>query len=310
MNRLVIAAFAIVAVSTAACRDTTSPSSQLAISMASAYSTTPAGFSELSSSYVAGAAPEPFQPGFEAMGHGGGRGGHGFGGPGMGPGFGLGFMGGGLGGPFFGDGIGHGFFHADSSCSFSSSTGQVTCGPITHDGLTITRVSKYTTAAGVAQATIDSTTNTVTTAVTVTGTTMRRDSSSTSTVSEKSNQTVSGLAAGSTKRTVNGTSSGTEATTGKSAQGTFSASRAVGDTVTGVVIPVQTASSTPTYPTAGTVIRAMSATVTIAGQAPATSTRREVITYDGTATAKVVITVDGTTQNCTLPLPHGHLACQ
>jgi hypothetical protein len=64
------------------------------------------------------------------------------------------------------------------------------------------------------------------------------------------------------------------------------------------------------YPTAGTVIRAMSATVTVSGQSPSTSSRREVITYDGSATAKVVITQDGTTQNCTLPLPHARLTCQ
>jgi hypothetical protein len=34
-----------------------------------------------------------------------------------------------------------------------------------------------------------------------------------------------------------------------------------------------------------------------------------VITYDGSATAKVVITLNGVTENCTLPLPHGRLAC-
>jgi hypothetical protein len=54
----------------------------------------------------------------------------------------------------------------------------------------------------------------------------------------------------------------------------------------------------------------MKVTVTVSGQSPATTTRREVITYDGSATAKVVITHDGTTQNCTLPLPFGHLTCQ
>jgi hypothetical protein len=108
---------------------------------------------------------------------------------------------------------------------------------------------------------------------------------------------------------VNGASSGTENTTGTSRQGAFTATRVTGDTIKGVVIPAST-STTPPYPTAGTVIRAMSATVTISGQSPATSSRREVITYDGSTTAKVVITQDGTTQNCTLPLPHGRLTCQ
>jgi hypothetical protein len=53
----------------------------------------------------------------------------------------------------------------------------------------------------------------------------------------------------------------------------------------------------------------MSATVTKDGSAPSTSSRSEVITYDGSATAKVVITHDGVTKNCTKPLPHGRLTC-
>ena len=219
-------------------------------------------------------------------------------------------MGGGLFGPFFGDGPGH-LIRSDSSCTYSATTGLVTCGPTTtRDGLVVTRVSKYTTAAGATQAKIDSTTNTATTTVTVKGTATRRDSSK-SVVDQSSTQTVTGLTKGSTQRTVNGASAGTETTTGTSTQGAFTSKRVTGDTVKAVVIPVPSSTSTsPTYPTAGTVIRAMSATVTITGQSPATSTRREVITYDGTATAKVVITQDGTTQNCTLPLPHGRLTCQ
>jgi hypothetical protein len=298
---------AIVAASIAACSDTSAPASGLAITMASAYSATPAGFSQLSSSFAADSAAGPFQPGFGPRGHGGRD--RGFEGPHGGPGFGLGFMGGGLFGAFLGDGPG-GFMHDDDgSCSYSSSTGLVTCGPsTTHDGLTVTRVSKYTTAAGATQAKRDSTTNTATTTITVTGTSTRRDSSK-STVNESSTQTVTGLAKGSTQRTVNGASAGTETTTGTSARGAFTAARSTGDTVKAVVIPALTSSNGPSYPTSGTVIRAMSATITISGQSPATSSRREVITYDGSATAKVVITQDGTTQNCTLPLPHGHLTC-
>jgi hypothetical protein len=267
----------------------------------------PAGFSELSSSFAADASAGAFMFGVDARGHGGDRRG-GFGGPGDGPGFGIGFMGGGLGGAFFGDGIEREFFHDDGACTFSAASGVVTCGPTTRNGITVTRTSMYTTSAGVAQASRDSTTNTVVTTSLVSGTATRRDSS-TSTVNEKSNQTVTGLVAGSTQRTVNGASSGTEATTGTSKQGAFTANRTVGDTVAGVIVPVATAANPHPYPTAGTVIRSMSATVAISGQAATTSSRREVITYDGSATAKVVITMDGTIQNCTLPLPHGRLAC-
>lgn len=299
-----IVGLAIVVLVAAACSESSAPSSELAITMASAYSTVPSGFSELSSSFAADAGTGSFLPGFSSRENRGS--GRGFDGPGRGPGFGLGFMGGGLLGPFLGDGLERGFFHGDASCTFAS--GVVSCGPTTHGGLTITRVSQYLTSAGTPQARIDTTTNTVITKVTVTGTTTRRDSS-TSTVSETSAQTVTGLAPGSTKRTVNGTSAAAESTTGNSSQGAFTAKRAAGDTVIGVVIPVQTATGGRTYPTAGTVIRSMSATVTISGQSPTISSRREVITYDGSATAKVVITQDGATQNCTLPLPRGKLSC-
>ena len=308
MQKLHIVGIAIAAGAIAACSDSSSaPASALAITMASAYSITPAGFSNLNSSFASDSTAGPFQPGF---GRGGpGHGGHGFEGPGHGPGFGLGLMGGGLFGPFIGDGPGGLFRHDSTACAFANSV--VTCGPkTTREGLTITTTAKYTTAAGAAQSKPDSTTNTVVTTVTVTGTATRRDSGQ-SVVDESSSQTITGLAKGSTQRTVSGASAGSETTTGTSRQGAFTAKRVTGDTVKNVVIPVPTSTTSgPSYPTAGTVIRAMSATVTISGQSPANSSRREVITYDGTATAKVVITQDGTTQNCTLPLPRGRLTCQ
>jgi hypothetical protein len=123
-----------------------------------------------------------------------------------------------------------------------------------------------------------------------------------------SDQVVSGLLASSTARTVNGTSAGRESSNGTNSTGTYTAVRVMGDTIRSVVIPKQTG-TTAAFPTSGTVTRYMQATLTYTGQAPTTSTRREVITYDGTNVAKVVITKDGVTQNCTLPLPRGRLTC-
>jgi hypothetical protein len=305
MKKVVLVAAAIATVVVAACSttDTNAPSNELALTLASAYASVPAGYSELSSSYV-GDAGTAFQPEFGRMG------GRGRGGPGDGPGFGLGFMGGGLFGGFHGDGFGRGNFPTDTSCHYASTTGIVTCGPTTRNGITVTRTIKFQNAAGAAQSAFDTlTTNTVTTTATVSGTTTRRDSS-TSTIASSSNQVVTGLAPTSAQRTVNSISAGTETTSGTSRQGAFTAKRTSGDTVKAVVIPRATTTNTRPYPTAGQIIRSMSATVTISGQAPTTSTRREVVTYDGTATAKVVITLNGTTQNCTLPLPHGRLTCQ
>lgn len=287
----------------AACRETSAPTNLLSLSMASAFSSTPAGFDQLNTSFDAASPGGPFEPLFDMHGHGMG-GPHGMGHDG--PGFGLGFMGGGLGGPFLGDGLRR--FPGDTSCSFSSGTGLVTCST-SRNGLTITRVSKYTTGSGQAQPKIDSTTNTVATTVTVSGTVTRRDSS-TSVISESSNETISGLAPGSANRTVDGTSAGSETTTGTSPQGAFTAKRIAGDTIKGVVIPVPTSTTRFPFPTAGSIVRAMSVTVTLSGNSPTTSTRREAISYDGSDTAKVVITHDGTTQNCKLPLPRGRLICQ
>ena len=53
----------------------------------------------------------------------------------------------------------------------------------------------------------------------------------------------------------------------------------------------------------------MAVTVTYASGTPVSSSRREVVTYDGTATAKISITKDGTTRQCTLALPRGRPIC-
>jgi hypothetical protein len=211
-------------------------------------------------------------------------------------------------GGFFGDDFGHGFAPMDTSCHYASSTGVTTCAH-TRNGLTTTRTIQFQTSSGQSQSAFDtSTTNTVKSSVTVSGTATHRDNDQ-STINSSSNQTVTGLAKGSTARTVNSTSAATESTTGTSSQGAFTSKRVTGDTVKGIVIPVSTTTDRFPYPTAGSVTRSMSATVQITGQTATSSSRREVITYDGSATAKVVVTQDGVTQNCTLPLPHGKLTC-
>jgi len=317
------AAASVIALLAACSGDATAPSSAASASLATSFSATPAGFAQLTSSFAADSTESAFEPQFHDE-HGpddhDGHGKHdGFGGPGgddgpRGPHDGLiGLMGGGLGGPFLGDGLDVGFGHGPfehgqlpSNCTFASSTGVVTCPPKTRDGLTITRTATYTDLAGAAQAKVDSSTNTVATTTHVTGTVTRRDSS-TSSVDESSALTVTGLAAGSPQRTVNGTSGGTETTTGTSDDGAFTATRVVGDTVKDVVIPQ--GPGRPQPPSSGTVIRSFSVTATVAG-ATTTSVRREVITFNGTAPATVVITKDGVTKNCTLAMPHGKLSCQ
>ena len=226
-----------------------------------------------------------------------------------------GMCGGGLGGLFLGNGFGLGFGRGrfgdtllSSDCAFSAASGRVICPEITRDGLTINHSAAYADANGAVQSAFDSvTTNQINIRVQVSGTITRRNGATT-TLQHASERTVSGLAAGSTQRTVNGASAGTEATTGTSDQGTFTATRVLADTTTNVIIPVQP--NAIAYPTAGTIVRFMKVTLTYEGQTPLTSTRREVITFNGSSTATVVITKDGQTRNCTLPLPRGRLVCE
>jgi hypothetical protein len=298
LQRMTVAALAFAAV---ACLDTTSPSSSL-LSISDALVTLPAGFSATNNTFASdNGTTGAFLP--PDRGHDHGMGGRGMMGGGMGPDFlgGVGFGRGFDGGPF-------GFGHLNSDCAFSSSTGRVKCPAVTDfRGLTIVRSASYKKADGTVQSAPDSTTNTVNQQISVTGTVTRRDSA-VSTVNNSSDRTVSGLAVGSTQRTVNGTSRGEESTSGKNADGPFVATRLVGDTVSGLIIPVE--SGRPTYPTAGSVIRSMHSSVTPAGGSATVHDRREVITYNGSATATITITQDGTTKTCTLPLPHGMPVCQ
>jgi hypothetical protein len=232
-----------------------------------------------------------------------------------GPGWG-GLMGGGIGDGFvggigFGPGFGRGPFgewHDADNCAFSTTSNRLECTTVRRNGLTVTRSFSFLDASGAVQQAYDTgTTNTVNVKTAVAGTRIHHDDD-TSTVNSSSDFTVTGLATGSTQRTVNGASAGTETTKGTKDSTAFTASRTAGDTTTGLVIPIQ--NGRPTFPTAGSVIRSMQAIVTLSGQTPSTSSRREVVTYDGSTTAKVVITQDGVTKNCTKPLPHGRVTCQ
>jgi hypothetical protein len=308
---LALAGAAILA--TAACSDlfATKKAQPAAMNLSAAFATVPVGYTLAQTTYdnsAEGTGPFFPQSPMGEMGHGLGAS--------IGGGFGP-MIGGGLGADFLGGlGLGHDFGRGplgdpdlnSTSCSYSAATGRVACNPVTNRGLTTVRSSAYTDVTGAPQSAFDSvTTNTINTQVQVTGTITRRDSS-TSTITNTSDRTVGGLAKGSTQHTVNGTAAGNELSNGTDSTGAFTALRTAADTTRGIIVPVSTAGQT--YPIAGTIIRVMAVTVTQAGGSPQTSTRREVITYDGSSTAQMVITQDGTTKTCTLPLPFGRPTCQ
>ncbi|HEY7234046.1 MAG TPA: hypothetical protein VH539_07840 [Gemmatimonadaceae bacterium] len=225
-------------------------------------------------------------------------------------------MGGGMGPEFFGGAaFGRGFDHGPFgfgyflfNCSFSSTTGRVTCDDATRGPFTISRSFAFVDATGAVQPFPNNKTDTINVKVDVSGTVVRHDKMDTSTVAHSSDRTVGGLAPGSTQRSVDGGSKGTESTSGTTKDGTkFTAMRLVADTVKGLIIPLM--DNHPTFPTAGTITRIMQATLTLGTNAPVSRSRTEVVTFDGSSTAQVVITKNGTTKNCTLPLPFGRLKC-
>jgi hypothetical protein len=338
-RRFALGAAALAAV---ACQDATGTSSSdlAASALNAALSSVPVGYGDLSTSYVgtltasAGTAGLWITGGREASFDRGELMGGGLNDAFAGS---IGFAGrGGNHGPFggaFGGGL-------NCTGTFDAASGRVTCPTETRNGVTSVRSARYTTTAGAVQQAFDTlTTNSVNVQSAVSGTIVYNraaDSASagdhgsehwgrgrgpggrllgdtatvltaSTTVKSSSTRTVTGLAAGSTLRAINGSSAGQENSTGTSTRGSFTAARTVGDTTTGLVIPVAT--GTTSYPTAGTVIRSIRASLTYAGAAAVSLVRREVITYDGSATAKIVITKDGVTQNCTRALPRGQLVC-
>jgi len=325
MQRLVSMFILATLVAIAACNTTSTSPTATSSSLSSAFTSLPIGFEFVPSTFTGGSAADsdgwaPPPPGGRG-GPGGGLGPDDDGPGGADRGFGLaggGMMCGGLGGAFGGQGLGLGFGRGlfggifagstlPGNCAFNSGSGRVVCDTVQHDGLSIVRSAQYQNAGGAVQSAFDSlTTNSINLQVAVSGTRVRHDND-TSVVQHASDRTVTGLAPGSAARTVNGTSRGLETIKGANSTGAFTAVRSIGDTVTGVVIPVH--GDSISFPTAGTVIRAAKVTVTYTTGSPTTSTRREVVTYNGTSTATVVITKNDSTRNCTIALPHGHLVC-
>lgn len=245
-------------------------------------------------------------------------------------------MGGGLDGGFAGYGLGGGFGHRpidNRNCTYNTTVLRLECAPVTRGDVTISRSFAFADAAGTAQASFDSaTTDRINTRSTIVGTIsggFRRGfghgfrhgfgpgndngaprrgrlENDTTRVNLASDRTVSGLRG--TDRLINGTSGGTETTSGTDSIGRVTIVRVAGDTASGVKIPTASAGSHP-YPIAGTIVRSMKVTLTYDGKSAQSSVRREVITFNGSATAAVTITHDGTTKNCSLPLPRGRLTC-
>ncbi len=254
---------AALALASTACMETTGPSQNS--TLATAFNSVLLGFNNTSNTFAGGT-----DGGLNAwMPAGGGRGGRGPGGGGPGAG---GMCGGGLGGLFVGAGFGLDFGRGphggvlSGSCAFEAASGRVVCAAETVNGLTVNRSAQYTNAAGAVQQAFDSiTTNSVNTRVSVSGTVTRRDSA-VSSVQHSSDRTVSGLAASSAQRTVNGTLGGSRVHHRDQQHRRIHGRACDGRYDSHIVIPVSTTGIS--YPTSGTVTRSMSVTLTYTGQSP------------------------------------------
>jgi hypothetical protein len=327
-------ALAVAGLTAAACSDVTNDSAN-SVELSAAFQTIPAGFSSNSNSFdESGDDGLPFSPGTidPASGFHGQQGQNGerndkddhHDGFGKGGIRGL-LMGGGLGSHFLGgvpfsNGLGFGpfgFFSLEDDCTFDATTGRVTCPDRIKRGLTISSSFAFKDAAGNAQPKFDrGVTNSVNAKIAVIGTKTRHGDDDgdddnddfTSTLDHRSDRTVTGLATGSTERTVNGTASAHEEITGERHDVKFTAVRDVSDVTTNVVIPI--GEGRPTIPKSGTIVREMKVSITPEGGETRTKTRKEEITFDGTNVIKVVITQDDVTKNCTLTLPRKKLVCE
>ena len=300
----------------AACADSgsdtlTGNSSDLAIT--NGFATMPVGYDQVENTFGNPGDSTGWRPdGMGRHGPGGGMGGGGMGGGPGGQGGPGGLMGGGLGG-FFGPGhdfhLGRGWLAhiLNGTCAFDAASGRFLCPDQVRDGLTITRSVALYDALGAVQSAWDTaTTDKVNIQKSVSGTTVRWNGD-TAVVSHASDRTIAGLLASSTQRILDGTSAGTETLTGTDTAGTFTATRTVGDTLVGVTLPKRVGRGV--YPLAGSITRSMAVSVTYAGSTTLTRSRREVLTFDGSAIASLVITQDGVTKTCTVPLPHGRPSC-
>lgn len=275
--------------------------------LADAMLSTPVGFSATENSFAEDSENDSWRPVRRRMA---GRGGP------FGSAFGTGFMGGGLGSEFsngeaFKAGRSRGPFRGrvnPENCTFNEIAQRLDCTPESiREGLTVERWVIYTDLDGNVQREPDGTTFSRESNATVTGTVTVRDSA-TRTVNHASNRLITGLQDGSTQRTIDGVSSGEVTTTGFVPAGAFTSQRVIADTTSGVIVPVTDEGRS--YPIAGTIVRSIQVSVTVAGGDAETASWKEVLTYDGSDTATLVITRNGETRTCSVPLPVGRPVCQ
>lgn len=182
-----------------------------------------------------------------------------------------------------------------SPCTFVAASGRFECAPESREGITITRSFALYDKAGNVQDKRGDATDAMNTRISASGT--RTHTSGEMTVQRSSDMTVTGLAAGSTARTFNGSESGTVSGTRTGTRGTMTSTESF-EAATSNVVKSTDRVAHP-YPLSGTISRSATTTTSVDGGQARTRTWSEVITFNGTNRVQVVITHNGVTRTCT-----------
>ncbi|HEX3926576.1 MAG TPA: hypothetical protein VHW65_01145 [Gemmatimonadales bacterium] len=182
-----------------------------------------------------------------------------------------------------------------TGCTFAN--GSFTCPAVTRNGLTATRTITFFDATGATQSAYDSLlTASIHLVADLSGSVTRGNW--TADVSRHRDLTFTGLAGDETTRTVDGTGSETNSdsrVTRRDSTRTYTVTGA--SVITGVVLPVKSNGGNG-FPTAGTITRTYTITVTSGPDSGRTVTRTVTITFDGTSNAVASINGSQFTIDC------------
>jgi hypothetical protein len=188
------------------------------------------------------------------------------------------------------------------TCSYSATTQWTTCGPSTHNGLTVTREMQFLDSSDAPQQMPNTTTRSMKSKTTVAGTLIMKTQTAigTTTISRTSEETVTGLGPASA-RVVNGTASGAEDSEGTDARGTMAVKRIYADTTTGMTFPAVFNPASP-WPTAGKIVRNMKASAAFNGATAKDYSSREEQTFEAGGKLTIRTTMNGQTRTCVVQL--------
>lgn len=202
--------------------------------------------------------------------------------------------------------LAHDVVSATDGCQWDAAVARVVCAPVTRNGLTVRRSFVFLDGDATPQPRRDESTVAMNTRIAVAGS-IATDRG-TVTVDRGSTLTVSGLARGSSGRTLNGEESGTTTGTRRTDRGTVTTVETFQARTDDVVIPVPRPATA--WPLSGSSTRRSSVTASREGTTETrTRTFGHQVTFNGTRYVPITMTSDGTARQCTLDLALHRIDC-